>query len=252
MTPLVLLPGMMCDRRLFEPQIAAVSPGRSVVVGDLTGADTVQDLATQVLAQAPARFALAGLSMGGIVAMEVLRQAPDRVAGLALLDTNPLAEQPEVKARRGPQMAKVRAGLLDQVMREELKPNYLAAGGKTHAEILDLCMAMARTLGPEVFLRQSVALRDRPDQQATLAAVEVPSLILCGAEDRLCPPDRHRLMHRLIPAATLVMVARAGHLPTLEQPAPVTAAMADWLGQVDLPLGDALSARKAPSPGNPD
>ena len=128
MTPLVLLPGMMCDARLFGPQMEALSSERTLHLPPLTGHDTVEALAAGALADAPSRFALAGLSMGGIVAMEVFRQAPERVDRIALLDTNPMAETEEMKARREPQIARVRQGRLMDVMREEMKPNYLAEG----------------------------------------------------------------------------------------------------------------------------
>lgn len=228
MMPLVLLPGMMCDARLFGPQIDALSAERTLHLPPLTGHDTMAGLAAAIIAQAPPRFALAGLSMGGIVAMEVLRQAPERVERVALLDTNPLAEADAMKARRGPQIAKVRAGGLAEVMREEMKPNYLADGPR-RSDILDLCMAMAGALGPEVFITQSIALRARPDQQETLRALDMPALILCGAEDKPCPIERHELMHALIPGSELVIVPAAGHLPTLEQPDATTKALRDWL-----------------------
>lgn len=227
MTPLVLLPGMMCDARLFGPQIAAFG-ARALHLAPLTGADTVQALAAQILGHAPPSFALAGLSMGGIVAMEIMAQAPDRVTHLALLDTNPRAELPEVQARRAPQIAKVQAGGLDAVMRDEMKPNYLT-DGPNRAAILDLCMDMALALGPQVFVSQSLALRDRPDQQEALARVTVPTLILCGRQDTLCPVERHERMHELIPHSTLHIVENAGHLPTLEQPDETTAALRRWL-----------------------
>jgi pimeloyl-ACP methyl ester carboxylesterase len=222
MLPLILLPGMMCDARLFAPQVAGLA-GREVSVLPIEAHDTVAALAVDVLAAAPARFALAGLSMGGIVAMEVLRQAPDRVARIALMDTNPLAERPEVQARRGPQIAAAKAGRLREVIRDEMKPNYLAPGPR-RAEVLDLCMAMALDLGPEVFVRQSLALRDRPDQQEVLRGVRVPALVLCGAGDMLCPLERHELMRDLIPGAVLRVIEGAAHLPTLEQPEAVTEA----------------------------
>lgn len=110
MTPLVLLPGMMCDARLFAPQMAALSGHLPIVTAPIGGRNTMAALAAEVLSYAPPRFALAGLSMGGILAMEILRQAPDRIAGLALMDTNPLAELDAVKARRAPQIAAVRRG----------------------------------------------------------------------------------------------------------------------------------------------
>ncbi|EFO32922.1 alpha/beta hydrolase [Roseibium sp. TrichSKD4] len=228
MTSLVLLPGMMCDARLFGPQIKALSGRLPMHLAPITGEEIIEALAASVLDHAPRRFSLVGLSMGGIVAMEVIRQAPDRVDRLALLDTNPRAELDEVKQRREPQIEKVRAGYLREVMRDELKPNYLANGPKRQ-EVLDLCMDMALDLGPEVFERQSRALQTRPDQQDALKSVSVPTLVLMGEEDRLCPRDRHELMQRLIPNARLEIVSGAGHLPTLERPDTVNNAFKTWL-----------------------
>ncbi|AUH34249.1 alpha/beta fold hydrolase [Paracoccus tegillarcae] len=228
MTPLVLLPGMMCDARLFAPQIAALGLDRTLHLPPIAGHATMAALAAEVLAHAPPRFALAGLSMGGIVAMEVLAQAPDRIERLALLDTNPRAELPEVQARRAPQIAAVQAGQLREVIRDEMKPNYLADGPGKQA-ILDLCMKMAMDLGPAVFENQSLALRDRPDRQDVLRNVSVPTLVLCGRDDRLCPVERHELMHDLIPGSTLEIINGAAHLPVLEKPQETTAALARWL-----------------------
>ncbi|WP_029057884.1 alpha/beta fold hydrolase [Stappia stellulata] len=228
MTPLVLLPGMMCDARLFAPQIAALCGRIPVMTLPVAGRETMTDLAAGILACAPPRFALAGLSMGGILAMEVVRQAPERVARLALLDTNPLAETEEVRARRGPQIETVRAGGLDAVMHDVMIPNYLHDATDPRG-IAALCLQMACDLGPEVFVAQSKALRDRPDQTETLRAYSGPSLVLCGRHDRLCPLSRHKLMHELMPQSTLEIIEEAGHLPTLERPEPTTAALVRWL-----------------------
>lgn len=228
MKPLIFLPGMMCDARLFGPQINALSGRMPVMIFPLSHHDSVEAMAQDILGNAPPVFALAGLSMGGIVAMEVARRAPERVSHLALLDTNPLAEKPEVKARRAPQMTAVRNGQLRTVMRDEMKPGYLADGPNRGA-ILDLCMAMATDLGPDVFIRQSKALMNRPDQSETLTAYTGKALVLCGREDRLCPVERHRLMHDLLPRSSLKIIGEAGHLPTLEQPEKTTAALSRWL-----------------------
>ena len=228
MTPLVLLPGMMCDARLFTPQIAAFSAKRAVQIAPLTQHANMTALAQSVLDNAPPHFALAGLSMGGIVAMEIMRIAPERVVRLALIDTNPKAELPEVRARRQPQIAKVRAGELRTVMRDEMKPNYLSDGPNLGA-ILDLCMVMSESLGPDVFELQSLAIQSRIDQQDTLRKITVPTLILCGEDDSLCPPERHHLMHELISDSTLSIIPRAGHLPTLEQPELTNEALTQWL-----------------------
>ena len=219
---------MMCDARIFGPQINALSGSWPIMTTPIGQDPTIEGLARQLLGYAPSRFALAGLSMGGILAMEILRQAPDRVAGVALLDTNHLAELPEIKARRAPQMDAAKNGDLRRVMREEMKPNYLTDGpGKT--AILDLCLDMALSLGPVVFKNQSKALRDRRDQTVTLSAYEGPALVLCGREDSLCPVGRHIQMHKLMPQSRLEIIEYAGHLPTLEQPEQTTAALRRWL-----------------------
>jgi pimeloyl-ACP methyl ester carboxylesterase len=226
MTPLVLIPGMMCDARMWGGVDAML--GVPVLHHLPTQAETMSALAAMVLADAPPRFALAGLSMGGILAMEILRQAPERVTRLALLDTNPRAETPEAQARRAPQIARALAGEMDSVIRDDMKPNYLAPGPGNQA-ILDLCMDMALALGPQVFARQSCALRDRPDQQATLAAFKGPAMVLMGAQDRLCPLDHHQLMHDLMPQSRLHILPGAAHLPPLEQPEATARAFRDWL-----------------------
>lgn len=230
--PLVLLPGLMCDARLFGPQIAELSADTAVMVAPITQGERVEEIASGLLDQLPTRFALAGLSMGGIVAMELLRRAPDRVTRIALMDTNPLAETPQVAAAREPQIVAARTGRMLDVMREEMKPNYLAPGPQRQ-DVLDLVMDMADTLGPEVFVRQSRALQRRRDQQSTLRKCKVPALVLCGAHDALCPVKRHEFMSELIPYATLRVLEHSGHLPTLEQPSETTQALRDWM---NLPL----------------
>jgi pimeloyl-ACP methyl ester carboxylesterase len=143
------------------------------------------------------------------------------------MDTNSEAETDQIKAMRQPQIEKALAGQLDSVMRNEMKPNYLAHGPR-RADVLDLCMEMALDLGPEVFARQSAALRDRPDQKQTLQDWDKPTLILTGAQDRLCPLHRHELMAELMPQATLTIIPDAGHLPTLERPNATRAALVRW------------------------
>ena len=232
--PVLLLPGMMCDDRLFAYQRDRLNQDTdgqiSVLIPPLDEASSMSDLAARLLATAPPSFCLCGLSMGGILAMEMIAQAPHRVERLALMDTNPLAETPEGIIRRNRQIADVRAGGLKQVMAEEMKPLYLA-DRPDKAELLQLCMDMALSLGKAAFINQSLALRDRPDQTETLRSVRCPTLILHGAEDRLCPPERHHLMHQLIPHATLVTVQKAGHLPPLEAPEDTLHHLLGWLGQ---------------------
>ena len=231
MTPLVLLPGMMCDERLFASQINELSKRREVHFAKITDHETISELASDVLNNAPPVFALAGLSMGGIVAMEIVSQAPERVERLALLDTNPLAELPDVLKRRGPQIDAIKNGQLKEIIRDEMKPNYLFDGFKK-IEILKLCMDMALDIGPDAFIRQSIALRDRVDQKNTLRKYKRPALVLCGRHDVLCPLERHELMHTLLENSKLEIIEDAGHLPTLEQPKITTTALASWLEDI--------------------
>lgn len=228
MIPILFLPGMMCDARLFWPQVSALSGTYPVHLAPITSHDSVQALAAEILENAPRRFALAGLSMGGIVAMEVFAQAPDRVGKIAFLDTNPKAGPEAAKQARESQITRVLAGDLKKVMREELKPKYLSEGPRKN-QILDICMDMALGLGKEVFVRQSRALQNRPDQQETLRRIQVPTLILCGEDDQICPLERHELMHNLVEDSRLEIIKAAGHLPTLEQPDATTAALVRWL-----------------------
>ena len=229
---IVLVPGMMCDERLFACQAEGLKQEAQrtfeVIIPRLDSAASIQGLASKILAETPPSFALCGLSMGGIVAMEIIAQAPQRIERLALLDTNPLAETIEGVMRRNRQIADVKKGRLKQVMAEEMKPHYLVDGPNKQAH-LDLCMDMALKLGEEVFVAQSLALRDRLAQIQTLRAVRCPTLILHGKEDRLCPPERHYLMQDLIPHARLVEVDKAGHLPPIEMPDEVTAHLCQWL-----------------------
>ena len=228
MTPLVLIPGMMCDARLFGPQVDAFSMDYDLIFASITEEASVTKLAERVLSQSPERFAVAGLSMGGIVAMEMLRIAPQRIERIALMDTNPMAETEQVKAGRVPQMMAVREGRLASVMRDEMKPKYLAPG-PGRKDVLDLCMKMALDIGPHAFLRQSRALMDRPDQSETLRGSTVPSLILCGRYDKLCPITRHEYMASLMPHAAFEVIEDAGHLPTLENPNATNQALARLL-----------------------
>ena len=210
---------MMCDHRMW-----GVIPHPNVIHMTPSGA-SMTAMAHQVLAAAPPRFALAGLSMGGILAMEVVRHAPQRVERLALLDTNPRAELPEVQARRALQITRSQTDLAG-LMTDTLIPNYFARS-QPEAEVL--CLQMALDLGPQVFAEQSLALRDRRDQQATLAAYTGKSLVLMGEHDRLCRRDRHDLMASLLPRSKLVILPGAGHIPPLETPGLFINALKDFL-----------------------
>ena len=226
--PLLLLPGMMCDDRLFALQVDQFSADRTVLIPHLTGQENFAGLARQILADAPRRFALGGLSMGGITAMEIMRLAPERVTRLALMDTNHLPDSPEKAAGRERQIKKVLSGGLSDIMQNEMKPNYVAEGPGKEA-ILDLCMDMAETLGPEVFISHTRALQTRRDQSDILKNISVPTLVMCGREDAFCPVETHELIHSLIPNSKLSIIEGAGHLPVLEQSDMTNDVLQHWL-----------------------
>lgn len=224
-TPL-LLPGNMCDARMWPDAVRAAMPGAVDVA--LTGAADIDQLAEIALASAPGPLLPVGFSMGGIVALAMARRAPDRIAGLVLLDTNAGADLPERARERPRQQADVRAGRLEEVVVGELKPNYLAAANRVNAPLLALLRDMALAIGPDGFIAQSEALRTRPCQREVLGTLPVPVLIACGSEDRLCPPHRHAEMAESVAVAELHVVQGAGHMLPLEQPERLADIIAQW------------------------
>ena len=228
--PLVLLPAMMCDARVFLPQLISLSSERAVMVAPVTMGERIEEIASDLLAQLPTKFALCGLGLGGAVALEVLRRAPERITRLALIATSPLPESPAFAVTREPRIVAARSGRLADCIRDEL-PDSTLAPGANRSMVLAQVMAMGLSLGPEVFVRQSRAMQRRKDQQATLRRLRQPLLILCGEYDSLNTVKRHEVMAELIPFSRLEVVADAGAIPTLEQPEAVTRVLRDWLRQ---------------------
>nr|WP_174826061.1 alpha/beta fold hydrolase [Ruegeria arenilitoris] len=220
---------MMCDARIFEPQINCLSRQRAVMVAPVTLGERIEEIASALLDQLPHRFALGGLGLGGVVALELIRRAPDRVSRLCLMATDAQADTPQLAAAREELLVGAKAGRLEDVMRRIIGSDTLAPGPK-RIPILNALIEMALDLGPAVFERQIRALQRRPDQQGELRRIRVPTLILCGAHDTLTPQRKQAFMADLIPGAELLVVADAGHLPTLEAPRTVNDALKEWLG----------------------
>ena len=224
---LVLVPGLNCTDALFGPQVAALA-GRPVIVADHRQDASVAAIAARLLAAAPARFALAGLSMGGYVALEVLRQAPERVARLALLDTSARADTDEARERRRRQIALAEEGRFAEV-KEELWPRLVHPDRLGDEALKRVVVGMMDETGPETFVRQLRAIMGREAALALLPGIEVPTLVLVGDADALTPPELSREMAERIEWASLVVVPACGHLSALEQPQAVTEAMRAWL-----------------------
>lgn len=228
MSTLVFIPGMMCDARLFAPQIATLRAHHSCLIADITHQDSIADMAGDALALCDGPIIPIGLSMGGIVAMEMAMTAPERIEKLIVMDTNAEAEKPHIAARRAPQIEAVQNGALEQVLLTEMFPHYLPEGSD-NPQIRALCRDMALALGPDVFVRHSLALRDRPDYLTQLANLTCPTLVIYGTQDRLCPPKNHRVILDAMPNANALPLDGIGHLPTLEAPDQVTAALTSFI-----------------------
>lgn len=228
--PVLLLPGMMSDARVFLPQIVALSRDRAVHVANMTHGETVEEIAEHVLQHAPAGFALAGHGMGGVVAMEIVRRAPERVTRIALLDTTAQSETPSTAAAREALIVMAKVGRLEEAIRDRIKPTDLAPGPR-NAGVLKLLMDMALEIGPEAYIRQCRAMQRRPDQQKTLRMLRMPALAICGVYDQVTPLRRHEFIATLIPYARLEGIPDAGHYPMLEQRNETTRHLRQWLAQ---------------------
>lgn len=226
--PLLLLPGLLCDEALWRPQIGFLSEIADITVADLTLDDSIAAMARRALEAVPGSFALAGLSMGGYVALEIMRQAPDRVQRLALLDTSALADVEEQTARRRGLIELAQKGRFNGVT-PQLLPFLIHPRRLADQPLVSAIMTMAESVGMAAFLRQQRAIMGRPDSRPTLKAITCPTLVLCGREDALMPLARHEEMAALIDGAALVVVENCGHLSTLEQPDVVNAALRRWL-----------------------
>ncbi|MEO6152758.1 MAG: alpha/beta hydrolase [Croceibacterium sp.] len=233
MPPILLIPGNMCDERLWQPVAERLAAEGHIV----RFAPPLADKSISVMAAALALaiegpVVAVGFSMGAIVATELATRTPERVAALGLIAFNASADLPERAAVRPRQQHDVLEGKLQAVVADELKPNYLADENRGDTGLLTTVMAMARALGPETFVAQSEALRLRRDLRPALADLGMPVLLACGSEDRLCPPEWHRNWGALIgPNARFFEVPGAGHLLPLEKPHALADALIGWLAE---------------------
>ena len=226
--PILLVPGLLCSARLYAPQIPALWPFGPVAVADHRRDADMAAIAARILKDAPPRFALAGLSMGGYIALAMLRLAPERIAQLALLDTSARPDLPEQQAGREKFIAMAEAGKLADVV-ELLTPKFLHRSRHNDEALKRVVRDMAAETGAEAFVRQQQAIMTRPDSRPLLASIRCPTLMLVGDGDELTPPELAKEIAGGISGARLVVVPECGHLSTLEKPEAVNAALADWL-----------------------
>lgn len=246
----LLIPGNMCDARLWDGAGGAIRKALEAVTerapmdADTTKDDTITAMAARALASTTGPIITIGFSMGAIIAVEMAVQAPDRMAALGLIGYNATADIPQRAAHRPVQQAEVRIGGLERVLVEELKPNYLAAANRGDTALLGLLRDMGMALGPDIFIRQSEALRLREDRVSALSGIACPVFLMGGSEDALCPPEWHRRWHGLLAQAQL-FIEPAGHMVPLEAPLALAEKLAAWLA---VPGADQREERKSPCP----
>jgi len=226
--PLLLVPGLTCTARLYGPQIAALWPFGPVTVADHRQDADMAAVAARILQDAPPRFALAGLSMGGYIAFAMLRQAPERIVKLALLDTSARADTAEQTEGRKTQIAIARSGRYGEIPDLAI-PRYLNAKHQRDERLTAIVRQMILETGPDAFVRQLQAIMSRPDSRPLLASIRCPTLVVVGDADVATPPELNKEIADGIPGAKLVTIQDSGHLTTIEQPEAVNAALSEWL-----------------------
>jgi pimeloyl-ACP methyl ester carboxylesterase len=226
--PIVLVPGLNCSPRLYAAQLPELWRFGPVTVANHTRDETMAAIAKRALDAAPPRFALAGLSMGGYIALEIVRQAASRVARLALLDTGPRADAPEATAKRHAAIALTQAGRFEDVIGPQF-PLYVHSSRANDAALKADYLAMCHDVGPEAYVRQQKAIMNRVDSRPLLPTIRCPALVLVGDEDAATPPALSHEMAAAIPGARLVTIAACGHLSTMERPEAVTKELVAWM-----------------------
>jgi pimeloyl-ACP methyl ester carboxylesterase len=229
--PLVLIPGLLLTGDLWRDQLADLDDIADMTVADHTSRDHISDVAAVILDAAPDRFALAGLSFGGYLSFEIMRQASERVSALALLDTTAQADGPEQAQRRRDFIALAEKGRFLGVT-EGLIKTFIHPARHDDADLMGRLTTMASDVGPQAFIRQEKAILSRPDSMADLGNITCPTLVLCGRQDALTPLQRHEEMAAAIPDADLVVLARCGHLAPMERPDAVSDALRAWLARI--------------------
>lgn len=228
--PLLLLPSLLCDARVWGNQIKPLEMLAESHVADLTQHNRIEDLARAALASAPPQFAVAGISMGGYVALEIMRQAPERVLKLCLIDSSARADSEEQRQRRGILLALAQTGTFKGVT-PRLLPTiiYPERINEHEKELGDLIIDMAQKIGREAFTHQQTAIINRIDSRPYLKYIQCPTQVIGGAQDLLTPPDVMREMAEGIPGARFDLIEKCGHLSPLERPDEVTMLMTRWL-----------------------
>lgn len=226
----ILIPPMLCDARVFAAQIADLSRDHTVIFAPTCRDDQMEQIALRILADAPRQFALAGAAMGGMVAMEIQRIAPERVTRLALINATPQADTPLTAVDWEPRIIAARSGRFCDVVSEELSAEKLCDTADRDG-LGRVLIDMARQMGPDAYVNQARAVQRRKDQQAVLRKITQPTLVMGSDKDAANPLKRQQFIAEYIPYARLEVVANAGFMPTMEQPEHTSKLLRTWLRQ---------------------
>ena len=227
---LVMIPPLLSDARVFAHQLQVMSQFRAVMVAPPTCGERFEEIASQILSWTPSKFALCGMGFGGMVAMEMMRRAPERIIRIALLSTSPQADTPEAAAAREPHIIAARSGRWNDVLQHEINSTWMAPSSDK-VDLVRQLTDMGRDLGPEVYVKQARAIQRRKDQQGMLRQIQQPTAVICGRHDGQYQLKRHEFLAELIPYAQLEIIEGAGYLPTLEAPEATTDALQRWMKQ---------------------
>jgi pimeloyl-ACP methyl ester carboxylesterase len=228
MIPLILIPGLGSDFAVWQPTIKELGASAECTVGDTLSDDSLPGMAERILSQAPERFSLAGVSMGGMVALEIMRSDPERVQRLALLDTNPCPDTPEQTAqRRGANAAVLSSNNFEALALGSLK--YLIHPAAS-IEVRNAMVEMSVRVGAKTYARQNEAVAARADQRLILSTIEVPTIVIFGAQDLLTPVALSEELESGIRGAHRHIIPDCGHLPPIEKPDAVASLLREWMG----------------------
>ncbi len=226
----LFVPGLNCTGALFAPQVTTLEPRFSCHIADHGVADSLEAIAADILEKAPQRFALAGLSMGGYVAYEIIRQAPERVLALILLDTRAEPDTQEDAERRQRTIALARGGQFDQ-LHGILWPRLVHPARLADKQLEETVIGMMRDTGAERFMRQQTAVLNRIDYRPVLSGIAIPSTIIVGAQDVITPPEHAKALNRAIKGSRYVEIDDCGHLSSLERPEAVNGILLRFLNE---------------------
>lgn len=226
--PLVLLPGTLCDRAMWEEQVEELSNIAEIIIGDVGQHSSIQELADSVLEDAPEEFSIVGFSLGGIVALEIMRIAPERINKLALISTNPFPPTKEQQVLWEKYIEMIENNQFIEVVKRKLYPALVSKPNQS-GTTLEKVLNMAKNIGPKAYINQLKSVMTRNDQRPILKKINCPTVIIVGELDKVCPVELSDYLNKNIEDSQKVVIEGAGHLITLEKPYETSQILKQWM-----------------------